>query len=77
MVECNLKPRAANHYPGDASSIPARVSLLVWICLFMVWLLPADQGSFTMHRACLEDGLMYWLSSISTALVKAGKRGFG
>ena len=32
-----------------------------------------------MHRACLEDGHMYWLSSTSTALLAAASRekGFG
>ena len=40
----------------------------------MVWLLPAGQGGFTVHRACLEDGHMYWLSSTSTALVTAASR---
>ena len=38
---------------------PARVSLSVWTCLLMVWLLPAGQGGFTVHRVCLEDGHMY------------------
>ena len=41
----------------------------------MVWLLPAGQGGFTVHRACLEDGHMYWLSPTSTALVTAASRG--
>ena len=40
----------------------------------MVWLLPAGQGGFTVHRACLEDGHMYWLSSTSAALVTAASR---
>ena len=41
---------------GDASSIPAKVNLFVWICLLMVWLL---QGGFTVHRTCLEGGHMH------------------
>ena len=40
----------------------------------MVWLLPAGQVGFIVHRACLEDGHMYWLSSTSTALVTAASR---
>ena len=40
----------------------------------MVWLLPAGQGGFTVHRACLEDGHMYWLSSTSSAFVIAASR---
>ena len=51
--------------------------MFVWTCLLMVWLLPACQGGFTVHRACLEDGHMYWLSSTSTALVTAASRGKG
>ena len=43
----------------------------------MVWLLPAGQGGFTVHRACLEDGHKYWVSSTSTALVTAASRGKG
>ena len=73
-LRCLLKPRAANHCPGDTSSIPARVNLFVWTCSLMVWLLPASQGGFTVHRACLEDGHMYWLSSTSTALATAASR---
>ena len=68
-----LKPRAANYCPGDTSSTPARVSLSVWTCLLMVWLLPASQGSFMVHRSCLH-GHMYWLSSTSTAFVTAASR---
>ena len=46
-----------------------------FVCLDMfVKLLPAGQGGFTVHRACLEDGHMYWLSSTSTALVTAACR---
>ena len=44
------------------------------ICLLMVSLLFAGQGSFTVHRVCLEDGHKYWLSSTSTALVTAASR---
>ena len=40
----------------------------------MVWLLPAGQGGFTVHRACLEDRHMYWLSSTSTAHATAASR---
>ena len=56
------------------SSTPARFNLSVWTCLLMVWLLLAGQGGFTVHRACLEDGHMYWLPSTSTALVTAATR---
>ena len=56
------------------SLTPARVNLSVWTCLLMVWLLPAGQGGFTMHRACLEDGHIYWLASTSIALVTAASR---
>ena len=69
-----LKPRAANHCLGDTSLTPASVNLSVWTCLLMIWLLPAGQGGFTVHRACLEDGHMHWLSSTSTALVTAASR---
>ena len=55
----------------------SRVNLFVWTCLLKVWLLPAGQGGFTVHRVCLEDGQMYWLSSTSTALVTAASRGKG
>ena len=73
MIKASAKAtRAANHCPGDASSTPARVNLSFWTCLLMVWLLPAGQGGFTVHRACL--GHMYWLSSTSTALVTAASR---
>ena len=41
----------------------------------MVWLLPAGQGGFTVHCACLEDGDKYWLSSTLTDLVTAASRG--
>ena len=50
------------------------VILSVWTCLLMVWLLPAGQGGFTVHRACLEDGHTYWLSSTSIAFVTAASR---
>ena len=68
-----LKSRAANHCPGDTT--PARINLSVWTCSLLVWLLYAGQVGFTVHRACLEDGHMYWLSSASTAIY--GKRALG
>ena len=56
-----VKASAKTTSPGDTSSISARVNLFVWIHLLMVWLLPAGQCGFTVHRACLEDGhCMYW-----------------
>ena len=48
--------------------------MCVWTCLLMVWLLPASQGGLTVHRACLEVGMVYWLSSTSKALVTAASR---
>ena len=42
---------------------------VVWTCVLIVWLLPVGQGGFRVHRACLVNGHMYWLSTTSTALV--------
>ena len=74
MVKASAKTMSCKPLSTEASSIPASVNLFVRTCFLMVWLLPAGQGGFTMHRACLEDGHMYWLFSTSTALTTATSR---
>ena len=77
MVKASAKTTSCKPCPGDASSVPTRINLFGWTCLLMAWLLPAGQSGFTVHRACLEDGHMYWLSSTSTPFVTVASRGKG
>ena len=58
MVKASAKTTSCKPLSGHTSSTTSRVSLSVWTCLLMVWLLSAGQRGFTVHRACLEDGHM-------------------
>ena len=73
MVKASAKTTSckplSGRYEFDSSQ-----GQFVWAYLLMVWLLPAGQGGFTVHRVCLEDGHIYWLSSTSTALVTVASR---
>ena len=56
----------------------AKINLSVWTCLLMVWLLPADQGGFTVHRVERTDTCTgFPPPQQSLSLLHLGKKDFG
>ena len=48
----------------NKSSTPARVNLLIFTCLLLVWLLPVCQGGFTGHVPVHRDQCIPWTKSL-------------